>query len=47
MSPRDLGSVSSSFVKGLQGPVGWHWSMRKFMPLPAYSAWLIDWLRQT
>ncbi|UUZ50716.1 hypothetical protein LP420_13840 [Massilia sp. B-10] len=31
MPPRDLGSVSSSFVRGLQGPVGWHWTTKRFM----------------
>lgn len=45
MPPRDLGSVSSSFVRGLQGPVGWHWTTRRFMPAPAYHAWILDWLR--
>ncbi len=46
MPPRDLGSVSSSFVRSLQGPVGWHWSVQKFMPRPAYAAWIRDWLRK-
>lgn len=46
MPPRDLGSVSSSFVRALQGPVGWHWHMKKFVPGPAYSAWIMDWLRK-
>ncbi|MFZ6653704.1 pantetheine-phosphate adenylyltransferase [Undibacterium sp. TJN19] len=46
MPPRDLGSVSSSFVRALQGPVGWHWSVKQFLPKPAYTAWLIDWLQQ-
>jgi predicted metal-dependent HD superfamily phosphohydrolase len=46
MPPRDLGSVSSSFVRALQGPVGWHWSMQKFVPGPAYTAWVLDWLRK-
>lgn len=45
MPPRDLGSVSSSFVRGLQGPVGWHWTTARFMPAPAYRAWILDWLR--
>lgn len=45
MPPRDLGSVSSSFVRGLQGPVGWHWTTRQFIPGPAYRAWILDWLR--
>ncbi|MES2323914.1 MAG: pantetheine-phosphate adenylyltransferase [Pseudomonadota bacterium] len=44
MPPRDLGSVSLSFVRGLQGPVGWHWTTRTFMPAPAYEAWILDWL---
>jgi pantetheine-phosphate adenylyltransferase len=46
MPPRDLGSVSSSFIKGLQGPVGWHWAVKRFLPGPAYSAWILDWLRK-
>ena len=45
MPPRDLGSVSSSFVRGLQGPVGWHWTTQRFMPAPAYRAWILGWLR--
>lgn len=45
MPPRDLGSVSSSFIKGLQGPVGWHWLTKNFVPAPAYEAWILDWLR--
>lgn len=45
MPPRDLGSVSSSFVRALQGPVGWHWTVKKFMPMPAYIAWIKTWLR--
>ena len=46
MPPRDLGSVSSSFVRSLQGPVGWHWTTEQFMPAPAYCAWILDWLRK-
>lgn len=46
MPPRDLGSVSSSFVRGLQGPVGWHFSVKKFLPTPAYLAWILEWLRR-
>lgn len=46
MPPRDLGSVSSSFIKSLQGPVGWHWTMQKFVPRPAYEAWIRGWLRK-
>ncbi|UGQ45146.1 pantetheine-phosphate adenylyltransferase [Massilia endophytica] len=46
MPPRDLGSVSSSFVKALEGPVGWNWTMKKFVPGPAYRAWVMSWLRK-
>lgn len=46
MPPRDLGSVSSSFIKGLQGPVGWHWLTKTFVPPPAYEAWIVHWLRK-
>jgi pantetheine-phosphate adenylyltransferase len=46
MPPRDLGSVSSSFVKALEGPVGWNWTMKKFVPAPAYQAWILSWLRR-
>jgi pantetheine-phosphate adenylyltransferase len=46
MPPRDLGSVSSSFVRALQGPVGWHWIVRQFVPTPAYDAWVLQWLQQ-
>jgi pantetheine-phosphate adenylyltransferase len=46
MPPRDLGSVSSSFVGALQGPVGWNWNVRKFVPGPAHRAWMVDWLRK-
>lgn len=45
MPPRDLGSVSSSFVKALEGPIGWNWIMKKFVPGPAYHAWVLGWLR--
>lgn len=44
MPPRDLGSVSSSFVRGLIGPVGWHAHVKKFVPAPAYRAVILDWL---
>lgn len=46
MPPRDLGSVSSSFIKALEGPVGWNWTMKKFVPPPAYHAWILGWLRK-
>lgn len=40
MPPRDLDSVSSSFVKSLVGPIGWHWQVKQFLPLPVYNEWL-------
>lgn len=46
MPPRDLGSVSSSFIKALEGPVGWNWTMKKFVPGAAYHAWILVWLRK-
>jgi pantetheine-phosphate adenylyltransferase len=46
MPPRDLGSVSSSFVGSLQGPIGWNWNVKKFLPGPAHRAWIMDWLRK-
>lgn len=46
MPPRDLGAVSSSFVKALQGPAGWHWHVKKFVPAPAYRALIGDWLER-
>ncbi|MEO7493599.1 MAG: pantetheine-phosphate adenylyltransferase [Massilia sp.] len=46
MPPRDLGSVSSSFVRGLIGPVGWHAHVKKFVPAPAYRALILDWLER-
>jgi len=46
MPPRDLGSVSSSFVKALEGPIGWNWIMKKFVPGPGYHAWVLSWLRK-
>ena len=46
MPPRDLGAVSSTFVRALQGPVGWHWNIQKFVPAAAYAAWILDWLRK-
>lgn len=41
MPPRDLGSVSSSYIKGYVGPAGWHWYVSEFLPRSAYTS-LID-----
>jgi pantetheine-phosphate adenylyltransferase len=40
MPPRDLESVSSSFVKMLVGPPGWHWHVKKLVPSSVYNLWL-------
>jgi pantetheine-phosphate adenylyltransferase len=44
MPPRDLESVSSSFVKSLMGPVGWHWHIKDFLPTPVYEEVLKDFI---
>jgi pantetheine-phosphate adenylyltransferase len=33
----NLGAVSSSFVKGLIGNVGWHWELKKLLPKTHYD----------
>lgn len=38
MPPRDLETVSSSFIKNLVGPVGWHWNIKKFVSNAVYDA---------
>lgn len=38
MPPRHLAETSSSFVKGLVGPVGWREVVRKFVPPPVFEA---------
>lgn len=47
MPPRDLESVSSSFVKSLIGPVGWHWQIKEFLPKAVYQKWLEVFITQT
>lgn len=46
IGPRDLASVSSSFVKTMQGPLGWHWKIKQFLPGPACDTWLMDYLKK-
>lgn len=46
MPPRELESVSSSFVKTLVGPVGWHWNIKEFLPQAVYSAWIKKYITQ-
>ena len=38
--PRDLDSVSSSFVKSLVGPMGWHYYVEDFLPTPVINFWI-------
>lgn len=38
--PRDLDSVSSSFVKSLMGPVGWHYYVEEFLPPAVIQYWI-------
>ena len=44
MPPRDLESVSSSFVKSLIGPVGWHMYVKKLVPLSVYNEIIKEYL---
>lgn len=46
MPPRDLESVSSSFIKNLVGPVGWHWNIKKFITNAVYDALIKKYLEQ-
>lgn len=45
--PKDLDSVSSSFVKSLVGPVGWHWHIKSFIPDYVYTVWLEKYITDT
>lgn len=47
MPPRDLDSVSSSFVKSLMGPVGWHFKIKQFLPPSVYQKLLENYIRKT
>lgn len=40
MPPRDLESVSSSFVKLLVGPIGWSDNVKQFVPSVVFQAWM-------
>jgi pantetheine-phosphate adenylyltransferase len=45
MPPRDLESVSSSFVKSLLGPVGWHQKIKDFVSVGGYEALINKYLK--
>lgn len=40
MPPREVADVSSSFVRGLIGPVGWQDVVSRFVPAPVYEFFL-------
>jgi pantetheine-phosphate adenylyltransferase len=40
MPPREFAEVSSSFVRGLIGPVGWQEVVKRFVPEPVYEFFL-------
>ena len=42
----NLGAVSSSFVKGLIGNVGWHWEVEKLIPKTHYDQIMMAWLKK-
>lgn len=41
----NLGAVSSSFVKGLIGNVGWHWEIKKLLPKTHYDQIIHNFLK--
>lgn len=44
--PRHVSGISSSFVKSLVGPIGWHREVQKFLPSASYDAFVKNWLLQ-
>lgn len=47
MPPRELDGVSSSFVKAMVGPIGWHWQIKKFLPDAVYKHWIRNYIRES
>ena len=47
MPPRDLESVSSSFIKALVGPIGWHWNIEQFVPEYVYNFWVNQFIKES
>lgn len=47
MPPRDLESVSSSYIKSLMGPPGWHWKIKNFVPHSVYLALIKKYIAKT
>lgn len=45
MPPPDIAIISSSYVKGFIGPIGWHNKIKQFLSPSTYRAILIEWLR--
>jgi pantetheine-phosphate adenylyltransferase len=47
MPPKELESVSSSTVKALIGPVGWHWNIKNFVPYAVYQSLLKNYISKS
>lgn len=45
--PKELDCVSSSFVKSLVGPIGWHWHIKNFIPQYTYQVWVEKYIKDT
>lgn len=47
MPSTKLKSVSSSYIKSLIGPVGWHWMIKEFIPKAVYEVWIKRYIKTT
>lgn len=47
MPPRELDGVSSSFVKAMVGPIGWHVQIKKFLPEAVYKKWIVKYIQDS
>lgn len=47
MPPRELDGVSSSFVKAMVGPIGWHVQIKKFLPDAVYKKWIVKYIQES
>lgn len=46
LPPEDIAMISSSYVKSLIGPIGWHHQVKKFLPNYAYHMLIQKWLKK-
>lgn len=44
LPPENIGMISSSYVKSLIGPIGWHQPVKKFLPPYCYDKLIEKWL---